>query len=66
MVRAISLFGLVVLFLLISPVLRGLVLGGIQSFVDLLERNSPYSYVIAVAGVLAVFTISLNRGAAPR
>ena len=66
MVRALSLFGLAVLFLMISPALRGHVFGGISMFVDMLQNNSPYSYVIAVLGLFAVFTISLNRGAAPR
>jgi len=66
MLRALSLFGLGALFLLISPVLRGHVLGAIESLVEVLQNHSPYSYVIAVIGVFAVFTISLNRGAAPR
>jgi hypothetical protein len=66
MVRILSLFGLAALFLLISPALRGHVTGGIGAFVDVLQNNSPYSYIIAGIGLFAVFTISLNRGAAPR
>jgi hypothetical protein len=66
MVRALSLFGLAALFFIISPTLRGHVSAGLTMFVDVLQNNSPYSYVIAVIGLFAVFTISLNRGAAPR
>jgi hypothetical protein len=66
MVRALSLCGLAGLFLMISPGLRGHVARGIEAAVAMLERNSPYSYVIAALGLFAVFTISLNRGAQPR
>ena len=66
MVRAFSLFGLAALFLMISPTLRGHVLGAIGTFVDMLQANSPWSYVIAGIGLFALFTVSLNRGAAPR
>jgi hypothetical protein len=66
MVRIFSLFGLAGLFLMISPVLRGHVFNVMQSVAEVLQNNSPYSYVIAVLGVFAVFTISLNRGAQPR
>jgi hypothetical protein len=66
MVRIFSLFGLAGLFLLISPGLRGHVFGTIGAFVDILEKNSPYSYVLAVLGLFAVFVISLNRGAQAR
>ncbi|HUA63079.1 MAG TPA: hypothetical protein VML19_30270 [Verrucomicrobiae bacterium] len=66
MVRAFSLFGLAALFLMISPTLRGHVIGGIGMFVDMLQAHSPWSYVIGGIGLFALFTISLNRGAAPR
>jgi hypothetical protein len=66
MVRILSLFGLAGIFLLISPVLRLHVSGAVYGFVDILEKGSPYSYVIAVLGVFAIFTVSLNRGAQPR
>jgi hypothetical protein len=66
MVRALSLLGMAGLFLWISPVLRGHVVGGLSFLVDVLQKNSPYSYVIAVLAVFAVFTFSLNRGAQPR
>jgi hypothetical protein len=66
MVRAFSLFGLGALFLMISPGLRGHLFGGIGMLVDVVQNNSPYSYVIGGIGLFAIFTISLNRGAAPR
>jgi len=66
MLRIFSLFGLAGLFLLISPALRGHLAGVIGAVVQVLENNSPYSYVIAGIGLFALFTISLNRGAAPR
>jgi hypothetical protein len=66
MVRALSLGGFGALFLMISPGLRAHVVGAINATVAMLERNSPYSYVICALGLFAVFTISLNRGAQPR
>ena len=64
--RIISLFGFAALFLLISPVIRGHVTGGLLAVQDVLQNNSPWSYLIAGVGVFAVFAFSLNRGAAPR
>jgi hypothetical protein len=66
MARALSLFTMAGLFLLISPGLRGHVFRTVGTFVDLLQNNSPYSYVIAILGIFAIFTISLNRGAQSR
>ena len=66
MVRFLSLAGMAALFFVISPVLRGHVMGALTALVEVCENNSPYSYVIAGLGVFAVFTISLNRGAQPR
>jgi hypothetical protein len=66
MVRFLSLCGLAALFMLISPVLRTHVSGTILAFVALLDRTSPYSYVLGALGIFAVFTFSLNRGAQPR
>ena len=64
--RYFSLFGFAALFLLISPGLRGHLFGGIGAFVLLLEDNSPWSYVLCVICVFAIFGISLSRSAAPR
>jgi hypothetical protein len=66
MIRGLSIFGMAALFLLISPVLRGLVFHGLSFVVEVFQNHSPYSYVLAVLGVFVVFTVSLNRGAQPR
>ena len=66
MVRVLSLLGMAGTFLLISPVLRGHVSGGLSFVVDIFQSTSPYSYVVAALGLFLVFTVSLNRGAQPR
>ena len=66
MVRALALFGLGALFLLISPVLRGHVMAGLVGFVGLMVKFSPYSYVLGLLVVFLAFVISLDRGTRPR
>lgn len=66
MLRALSIFGLGILFLMISPVLRIHVASLILGLVDVIDKYSPYSYMLAALGVFAVFTIAMNRGAQPR
>ena len=52
-------------FLVISPNLRGLVMGGLATAIGDLDKYSPWSYVgCAVAGLLLV-TICLNKGSRP-
>jgi hypothetical protein len=66
MVRAISICGFAVLFLLIAPNLRGVVMDGISNGFGALARYSPWSYVAcAVAGLIFV-TVTLNRASRPR
>jgi hypothetical protein len=62
MLRAISLFGMAGLFLLISPKLRRKITDGLGSATHQFELYTPYSYV---GGILLVLVISLYRGAQP-
>jgi hypothetical protein len=65
MIRALSLVGFGGGFLMISPNLRGMVMGGIATAVADLDKYSPWSYVgCAVAGLFLV-TVSLNKGSRP-
>jgi hypothetical protein len=66
MIRGLSLFGMAAMFLVISPVLRGLVFRGLSFVAEVFQNHSPYSYVLAALGLFVVFTFSLNRGAQPR
>jgi hypothetical protein len=45
LLRALSIFGLGALFLLISPSLRGTVLSGLWQVTIALSKYSPYSYI---------------------
>jgi len=53
------------LFLLISPKLRLQVLGCLDSGVQGMDANAPYSYIGAALLVIVVFLFSLSRGAQP-
>jgi ABC-type xylose transport system permease subunit len=58
--------GLGVLFLAISPKLRGDVTGVIGSGVMFMDMNAPYSYIVGVLLVIAVVIYSFRQGARPR
>ena len=66
MVRAISLFGLTALFLLVSPVLRNDVLGVINKCVLAMQFYAPFSYVLGVILVLVSMVVAFNRGSRAR
>ena len=59
MLRACSLLGMTVLFLVISPGFRGTVLNGIAQAFAGLDKYSPYSYagvgLALVGGLMATF-----------
>jgi hypothetical protein len=61
-----GMFGLGIIFLLISPSLRGTLMGGIQGFGSFLDQNSPLSYVGLAVVILAALMIMVNRAAQPR
>jgi hypothetical protein len=62
MVRAFCLFGLAILFLLISPPLREQVFAAFNKSVSMFIFYAPYSYVGGIIFVIVAFLISLNRG----
>ena len=66
MVRAISLFGLTALFLLVSPALRQDVLGVINKCVLAMQSYAPFSYVLGVILVLVSMVVAFNRGSRAR
>ena len=66
MVRAISLFGLTALFLLVSPALRQDVLGVINKCVLAMQFYAPFSYVLGVILVLVSMVVAFNRGSRAR
>ena len=66
MIRILALFGLAILFLIISPALRGGVMGTFESGVHGLENYSPYSYVALAVVLFLSFVVSVKRGSAPR
>ena len=62
LLRVLSMFGLALIFLLISPTLRLRISDGLTSCASQMELYAPYSYVGLVAVILLAFIISLNRG----
>jgi hypothetical protein len=62
MTRAISLFGLAALFLIVSAPLRQDVLGLIASGVSAMQRYAPLSYAAGVILVLVSMVVAFNRG----
>ena len=66
MLRVLSFFGLALLFLVISPGLRGHLMGGLVGFVGLMVKYSPFSYVLGVLVLFLAFVISVYRGSRPR
>jgi hypothetical protein len=61
MVRFISVCGLGVGFLLLSPNLRLTVSHGIQACTASMNQYSPYSYIAAAIGIFAVLTVCMHR-----
>jgi hypothetical protein len=59
-------FGLAMLFLLISPGLRGSVIGEFDAFGNFLAVNSPLSYVGLALVILAGLMFMVYRAAQPR
>jgi hypothetical protein len=66
MLRAFGIFGLAIVFLLISATLRGRVMGLLAAFVEMLAKYSPFSYVIFGLVALVAFLIFVSRGSRPR
>ncbi len=66
MTRAISLFGLAALFLIVSAPLRKDVLGLIAKGVSTMQAYAPVSYVAGVILVLASMVFAFNRGSRAR
>jgi hypothetical protein len=59
-------FGLGILFLLISPNLRGTVTGIFDAFAGFVAQNSPFSYVGLAVLALAGMMFMVYRAAQPR
>jgi uncharacterized membrane protein len=66
MVRALCLCGLGIVFLMISPPLRGQVVDMLTKGVMTFESYAPLSYVLGVVAVLVTFLVSLKRGSRVR
>ena len=66
MLRACSLLGMTVLFLVISPGLRGTVLNGIAQAVAGLDKYSPYSYAGLGLVLLGALMLTFYKSSVPR
>ena len=66
MARAISLFGLTALFLIVSEPLRKDVLGLIAMGVSAMQAYAPVSYIVGVILVLVSMVVAFNRGSRVR
>ena len=66
MLRAIAIFGLGLIFYVISPGIRGEVHNAVGYAVTKMELYSPGSYVAGVMLVLATMVYAFNRGARAR
>ena len=66
MFRALGMFGLGILFLVISGSLRDSVMNGIDSVSRAIQMYSPISYVGIALGVLAGLMFCLHKAAQPR
>jgi hypothetical protein len=66
MLRALSIFGLGAIFLVISPKLRDQVHGVMGVVVSSMELYSPFSYIAGVILVLATMVYSFQRGSRAR
>jgi hypothetical protein len=66
LLRVLSMFGLALIFLLISPTLRLRIADGLTMCAGQMELYRPYSYVGLVVAIILGFIISLNRGTQPQ
>jgi hypothetical protein len=66
MLRALSMFSLGAVFLLISPKLRNQVHDGVAAVVSRIEFFAPYSYIAGVILIFITMVISFNRGSKAR
>jgi hypothetical protein len=66
LLRVLSMFGLALIFLLISPTLRLRILDGLAICATQVELYTPYSYIGIVVAIVMVFAISLKRGTQPQ
>ena len=66
MLRAFGIFGLGIVFLTISPKLRGQVQEAIGVGVTTMDSYAPYSYAAGVIVVLVTMIVSFNRGSQAR
>ncbi len=65
MLRFLSLGTMGGLFLVISPKLRSTISSYMDSGVNGMTANAPYSYIGIGLLVIAIFVFSVNRGAQP-
>jgi hypothetical protein len=61
MARAISIFGLGGVFVLVSPTLRLDISDGIAASGHWMNLYSPYSYIAATIGIFALLTLFMHR-----
>lgn len=66
LLRVLSMFGLALIFLLISPPLRLRISEGFTLCASQMELYAPYSYAGLVAVIIVGFIISLNHGTQPQ
>ena len=66
MLKPFSIFGLGIIFYMISPVLRGDVHTALAAGVNAMDRNAPYSYAAGGILVLISVVIAFNRGSRAR
>jgi hypothetical protein len=66
LLRVLSMFGLALIFVLISPTLRLRIVEGLTIFATQMELYAPYSYVGLVVAIMLAFVFSLNRGTQPQ
>jgi hypothetical protein len=66
LLRVLSMFGLALIFVLISPTLRLRILEGFAVCATQMESFAPYSYIGLVSAIILAFIISLKRGTQPQ
>jgi len=66
MFRALGMFGLGIVFLVISDSLRASVMNGLDSLSKAIQVYSPFSYVGIGLGILAGLMFGLYKAAQPR
>jgi hypothetical protein len=66
MIRGLAMVGMGGGFLLISPALRENVGFGITAVTEFLNDYSPFSYIAATIGIVALLTLSLHNAGTKR